>query len=59
MHNALASTKIINARVISNSIDKLDNFITLDKGAADGVRPDMGVVCGTGVVGIVYLVSQH
>lgn len=59
MHNALASTKIINARVISNSIDKLDNFITLDKGAADGVRPDMGVVCGTGIVGIVYQVSQH
>lgn len=59
MHNALVSTKIINARVISNSIDKLDNFITLDKGAADGVRPDMGVVCGTGIVGIVYQVSQH
>lgn len=59
MRNALASTKIINARVISNSIDKLDNFITLDKGAADGVRPDMGVVCGTGIVGIVYQVSQH
>lgn len=59
IRNALASTKIINACVISNSIDKPDNFITLDKGAADGVRPDMGVVCGTGIVGIVYQVSRH
>ena len=25
----------------------------------DGVKPEMGVVCGTGVVGIVYLTSPH
>ena len=35
------------------------SLITIDKGAADGVQRDMGVVCGTGVVGIVYLVSDH
>ncbi len=49
----------IPAKVVGSSLDKLNNFITIDKGAADGVRKDMGVVCGTGVVGIVYLVSQH
>ncbi len=49
----------IQAKVVGSSLDKLNNFITIDKGAADGVRKDMGVVCGTGVVGIVYLVSQH
>ena len=32
-----------------------NNFITIDKGEADGIRPEMGVVCGNGVVGIVYL----
>lgn len=51
---ALSQYKMIAAHVISNSIDKTDNLITIDKGTADGVRPDMGVVCGTGVVGIVY-----
>lgn len=51
--------KLIPARVVNNSIDKTENFITLDKGSADGVRKDMGVVSGTGVVGIVYLVSKH
>jgi len=49
----------IPAKVVDNSVDKTDNFITIDKGYADGVRKDMGVACGTGVVGIVYLVSEH
>ena len=35
-----------------------DNLITLDKGSDDGVRVDMGVACGNGVVGIVYMVSK-
>lgn len=55
----LKDYKLIPAKVITNSIDKRDNFITLDKGSADGVRKDMGVACGNGVVGVVYMVSEH
>ena len=33
--------------------------MTIDKGSADGVEVDMGVACGNGVVGVVYLVSSH
>lgn len=55
----LQDIKLIPAKVIDNSVAKLDNFITIDKGSADGVRKDMGVACGTGIVGIVYLVSSH
>ena len=51
--------KVIPAKVISNSINRPDNLITLDKGSADGVRKDMGVTCGMGVVGVVYMVSEH
>lgn len=51
--------KLIPAKVITNSVDKRDNFITIDKGRADGVRKDMGVACGNGVVGVVYMVSEH
>ena len=47
------------ARVVSSSLDRLNNFITIDKGEADGVKKDRGVVCGTGIVGIVYLTSAH
>lgn len=46
--------RIIPAHVISNTLDRPDNIITLDRGSAHGVRPDMGVVSGNGVVGIVY-----
>jgi rod shape-determining protein MreC len=49
----------IPAKVVDNSISKLDNLITIDKGRADGVETDMGVACGNGVVGVVSLVSDH
>ena len=55
----LKECKLIPAKVITNSLDKRDNFITIDKGRADGVRKDMGVACGNGVVGVVYMVSVH
>lgn len=51
--------KLIGAKVVSNSISKKDNLMTIDKGTADGVRKDMGVISGTGVAGIVYLAGEH
>jgi rod shape-determining protein MreC len=55
----LANYKLIPAKVVTNETNKRDNLITLDKGAADGIKKDMGVVSGTGVVGIVYMTSPH
>lgn len=55
----LKDFKLIPAKVVSNSLNRHDNLITINKGTADGVTRDMGVACGTGVVGIVYLASQH
>ena len=49
----------ISAKVVSNSVDKRNNLITIDKGEADGVRKDMGVACGYGVVGIVFMTGRH
>lgn len=51
--------KLIPAKVVSNSINKKDNLITIDKGTADGVHKDMGVASGNGVVGIVYMAGEH
>ena len=51
--------KLIPAKVVSNSIDRSDNLMTIDRGSKDGVEKDMGVACGNGVVGVVYLVSDH
>ncbi len=49
----------IPAKVIGNSVNRLDNYITLDKGTEDGIQPDMGVVCSEGVVGIIVTASKH
>lgn len=47
------------AHVINNSISKPYNYITIEKGSADGLRPEMGVVDQTGVVGVVNVVGEH
>lgn len=56
---ALAGFKLIPAKVIQSTINREDNLITIDKGKADGIHEDMGVACGTGVVGVVYMASDH
>ena len=55
----LSQYKLIPAKVVANTINKPDNLITINKGKDDGVEVDMGVACGNGVVGVVYLVSDH
>ncbi|MBO4827438.1 MAG: rod shape-determining protein MreC [Prevotella sp.] len=55
----LSQYKLIPAKVVDNSIASQENLITIDKGSADGVRKDMGVACGSGIVGIVYMVSAN
>ena len=55
----LSQYKLIPAKVVDNSVHKPENLMTIDKGRKDGVEVDMGVACGRGVVGVVYLVSDH
>ena len=55
----LEDYKLIPAQVTSNSINKENNFIVIDKGEAAGVRSEMGVVSGGGIVGIVFLTSKN
>lgn len=51
--------QLIAAKVVSNSVVNANNLMTIDRGSADGVQADMGVICGNGIVGVVYLVSRH
>ena len=57
--DALKGYDIYRANVINNSLTHVDNYITLDKGENDGIRPEMGVINGSGVVGIVYHTSAN
>ena len=47
------------AHVINNSIAHPYNYLTLNKGSLDGVKPELGVIDRNGVVGIVSNTGPH
>ena len=49
----------LNAGVINKSVNRRNNYMTLDKGRQHGIEPDMGVITGNGVAGIVIHVSEN
>ncbi len=57
--SALTPYRFITARVINNSIAHSNNFITINRGSDDGIRPEMGVIDRNGIVGIVNVTGHH
>lgn len=49
----------IAAKVISNTINAQDNFLTLNKGSIAGIKPDMGIIYNDAIVGFIKDVSPH
>jgi len=49
----------IEAKVINNSVNKRNNYITINKGSRNGIAKGMGVICADGVVGLVVNVTDH
>ena len=49
----------LSARVINNSVNRRNNYLTLNKGTNQGVQREMGVISSLGVVGIVKDVSAN
>lgn len=49
----------VTAKVINNSVNRRNNYLTLNKGGMQGIKPEMGVVCAEGIVGIVKDTSSH
>ncbi|HEY3369837.1 MAG TPA: rod shape-determining protein MreC [Prolixibacteraceae bacterium] len=47
------------AKVISNSVNKQFNYITLNKGSRQGIKQDMGIIDADGVVGVITNVSPN
>ncbi|MGQ0826885.1 MAG: rod shape-determining protein MreC [Bacteroidota bacterium] len=47
------------AKVVNNSTNRRNNFITLDKGSKHGIENNMAVITSTGVVGQVKDVSEN
>lgn len=49
----------ISAQVVSNSVNQIDNYITINKGSAFGIKPGMGVINDVGIVGVVRQTSAN
>lgn len=47
------------AKVVSNTVHRFTNFITINKGSDDGIEPGMAVISSLGAVGKVRTVSRH
>ncbi|MDB5154768.1 MAG: mreC [Mucilaginibacter sp.] len=48
----------IEAKVINNSVNRSNNYITINRGSKQGVAKGMGVICSSGLVGKVVFVGQ-
>lgn len=51
-------TNIIVAKVVRNTYSTLENYLTIDKGVASGIKPNMGVINSAGIIGIVDNISK-
>ncbi len=47
------------AKVINNSVDGINNYITIDRGSKHGIAKGMSVISSTGLVGRVEYVSAN
>lgn len=59
LEDLLEGMTLIPAQIVDNSVRKRDNMLVINAGSDEGVAPEMGVVSGTGVVGIVSAVTPH
>ena len=55
----LRNYDFVGAHVVNATIHRSNNVFTIDRGAKDGVEEMAGVVCSSGVVGVVYKVSEN
>ena len=49
----------VEAKVINNSVNRSNNYITINSGSKQGIAKGMGVICSSGLVGKVVFVGEH
>ena len=55
----VSKANIIVSKVIHNSYTSYENYLTINSGEAAGIKPDMGVVNSTGIIGVVDKTSKY
>jgi len=51
--------RFINTKVISNTTNRRNNYLMINKGKMHGIEPHMGIIMGDKIVGQVVSVSRH
>jgi rod shape-determining protein MreC len=49
----------VEAKVIKNSVNQRNNYITINMGSNAGIEKGRGVICSSGIVGKVLFVGEH
>ena len=52
-------TAIIISKVINNSYNSQENFITINSGSKQNIKPDMGVINSLGIIGVIENTSAN
>ena len=57
--NLINQYQIIESKVVNNSVRQFNNYLTIDKGSINGIKPGMSVLSSNGIVGQVKEVSNY
>lgn len=49
----------LETEIVNSSVNKANNYITINKGRKHGVKPEMGVISHLGVLGVIKDVSEN
>ena len=55
----ISKVNLLVSKVIHNSYSTHENYLTINSGDADGVKPDMGVINSAGIIGVVDKTSKN
>ncbi|WP_185864478.1 rod shape-determining protein MreC [Blattabacterium cuenoti] len=46
-------------KILNHTINEKENYITINKGSIDGIKPDMAIILPNGIAGIIIKTSPH
>lgn len=55
----LQQYEYIPAKVVNNSVNRYNNYLTLNRGKSHGIKSNTGVITNNGIVGVVQKVSKN
>jgi rod shape-determining protein MreC len=57
--SSFGNYKVFQSKIINNTYNVHENFLTINSGSLNGIQPDMGVMNSKGIIGIVEHTSKN